>query len=161
MVYRVRDDADEGDLLTGSRVCRLCEKRKPMTEFHWANRQRHRRRTCKGCDYKRSTRTRALNPAKYARAARARTFLRKYGITLEGFDALLVEQRYRCRICLERLYTDTTHVDHDHQSGRVRGLLCTNCNLGLGHFRDDPWRLRGALAYLRTEASGAELKDVA
>lgn len=157
MVYRAKDNADEGDLLTGTRVCRTCKTRRPMADFHWAT--RYRRRTCKGCDATRSATTRALNPAKYARAARARTFRRKYGLTIEAFDALLVEQRYRCRICLDRLLIDTTHVDHDHKTNVVRGLLCTNCNLGLGLFRDDPIRLRMALAYLW--ATQPEQEDLA
>lgn len=156
MVYRARDDQDEGDLLTGTRVCRTCKSRRQMADFHWANAGRHRRRTCKSCDDTRAAVRRALNPAKYARAARERTFKRKYGITLAEFDAMLVGQRYRCRICMEQLTADATHVDHDHRSGVVRGLLCTNCNLGLGHFRDDPQRLRMALAYLWAEQPETE-----
>jgi hypothetical protein len=148
MVYRHKGEADTGDLYEGERTCRSCQARKPMTEFHWANSERYRRRTCKSCDDVRARATRALKPAKYARSARNRSFKRKYGLTVDDFDAMLVEQNYRCRICWERLFITTTHVDHDHATGAVRGLLCTNCNLGLGHFRDDRWRLQNAMAYL-------------
>jgi hypothetical protein len=45
------------------------------------------------------------------------------------------------------------HVDHCHISGKVRGVLCQNCNLGLGHFHDTPEKLERAAAYLRLHAS--------
>ena len=68
------------------------------------------------------------------------------------FDALLDSQGGRCAICR----TETAggkggwHVDHDHATGRIRGLLCHGCNIALGYFRDDPDRLRAAMAYLET-----------
>jgi len=73
-----------------------------------------------------------------------------YGLTPEQYAALLKQQDNRCAICR----TETPggkggwHVDHDHATDRVRGLLCNACNLMLGHAQDDPARLRAALAYL-------------
>ncbi|OFW52614.1 MAG: hypothetical protein A2146_03735 [Actinobacteria bacterium RBG_16_67_10] len=75
-----------------------------------------------------------------------------YGIKPAEFDALLDSQGGRCAICR----TETAggkggwHVDHDHATGRIRGLLCHGCNIALGYFRDDPDRLRAAMAYLET-----------
>lgn len=83
--------------------------------------------------------------------------LKKYGLTPERFTAMLVAQRYRCAICRHPLTgARDTHVDHDHAccpGGRscgkcVRGLLCSDCNNGLGRFRDDPAALRRAARYL-------------
>lgn len=67
-----------------------------------------------------------------------------YGITLEEWDALVLSQEGRCAICQQP--AELT-VDHCHTSGKVRELLCGLCNLGLGHFRDDPIRLRAAADY--------------
>jgi hypothetical protein len=71
--------------------------------------------------------------------------LQRYGLTRETHEALELAQDARCAICDGAL---PLRVDHDHSTGRVRGLLCHNCNVGLGHFRDDPALLRRALAYL-------------
>lgn len=76
--------------------------------------------------------------------------LSQYGLTLEAFDALLQVQNGRCAIC-RVAFADVSrgaHVDHDHSSGRVRGLLCTHCNRGLGGFRDSPASLAAAISYL-------------
>lgn len=76
-----------------------------------------------------------------------------YGITLEDVDTLRKQQKGRCLIC-RRKEKDLNHilrVDHCHETGRVRGLLCHNCNCGLGHLRDDPKLLERAIIYLRGE----------
>jgi hypothetical protein len=75
----------------------------------------------------------------------------KYGITEAEFDALLAEQGGGCAICgttTPRGRGQRFHVDHCHETGKVRGILCSECNTGLGKFRDDPDLLRRALAYL-------------
>jgi hypothetical protein len=76
----------------------------------------------------------------------------RYGITREQFLALDAEQDGRCAICkMPFTATGTTrrHLDHDHAiGGKVRGLLCASCNLGIGHFNDDSELLRAAAAYL-------------
>ncbi len=73
---------------------------------------------------------------------------RKYGISIDEFEALLAAQGDRCAICGGPENGRQWHVDHHHGSGRVRGVLCDNCNRGLGHFGDDPERLRAAAAYV-------------
>lgn len=73
---------------------------------------------------------------------------KKYGITVDAWDELLMAQAGRCAVCLEPMLDP--HVDHDHSDGRIRGLLCSPCNTGLGQFGDDPDRLRRAAHYLTT-----------
>ncbi len=75
-----------------------------------------------------------------------------YGMTIEDYDSMLRQQGGACAICRREPSTGNgkvLHVDHDHATGRVRGLLCTNCNTGLGHFRDSTDALAAAAAYLQ------------
>ncbi len=71
-----------------------------------------------------------------------------YGLTKAELD-LLLEQHAVCAVCRTDAWGKKgPQVDHDHQTGRVRGVLCGNCNQGLGRFRDDPVLLRRAAGYL-------------
>lgn len=76
---------------------------------------------------------------------------RKYGITSKDIDRMLIEQLGLCLICENP--TKKFHVDHCHKTGKVRGLLCGGCNIGLGSFRDDVPRLKRAAAYLEGHQS--------
>jgi hypothetical protein len=71
---------------------------------------------------------------------------RLYGITDADFTRMSNEQGRRCAICRVRIATD---VDHDHKTGKVRGLLCGSCNRALGLMKDTPHRLEAAAKYLR------------
>jgi 5-methylcytosine-specific restriction endonuclease McrA len=74
---------------------------------------------------------------------------RRYGIGAAEVAAMLARQSGCCAVCLRPLSVKNCHVDHDHVTGRVRGILCFNCNGGLGQFRDDIRLLRRAARYLR------------
>jgi hypothetical protein len=71
---------------------------------------------------------------------------RRYGLSAQEVDALVAEQKGLCAICRE---ASAEHVDHDHETGRVRGILCFNCNGGLGQLRDRHDLLTLAVAYLQ------------
>jgi len=71
------------------------------------------------------------------------------GITLEQYESILAAQDGLCAICGNPPNGQgRLHIDHDHETGMARGLLCSNCNPGLGYFKDDPERLRLAIEYL-------------
>lgn len=78
---------------------------------------------------------------------RAMTLRQEYGLTVAAFAQMEVAQGGACAICGETP-SKRLHVDHCHETGRVRGLLCQACNVGLGFFRDDPGRLTRAVGYL-------------
>ena len=80
--------------------------------------------------------------------------MKKYGITVAEYDAMFERQKGLCAICGQPEAANRDGeafrlaVDHDHGTGKVRGLLCASCNNGLGRFGDDPERLMAAAAYL-------------
>lgn len=75
----------------------------------------------------------------------------KYGITGDEWDALMATQGGRCAICGGTHHRGNGwHTDHDHDTGKVRGILCHHCNVGIGCFQDNPAGLIAAAEYLRT-----------
>lgn len=71
----------------------------------------------------------------------------KYGITPEQYEEMLERQGGGCAICGKPPGDIALHVDHCHETGRVRGLLCFSCNAGLGQFKHDPGLLEAAMTY--------------
>ena len=76
----------------------------------------------------------------------------RYGLSEADWDALVVDQLGRCAICT--VATPDLVVDHCHSTGRVRGLLCSPCNKGLGHFSDETGRMKAAINYLLEKTEG-------
>jgi hypothetical protein len=86
----------------------------------------------------------------YAERMRAGHLKRKYGITLDEYDAMLAAQDGGCAICgAPEPDGQSLHVDHCHDTDAIRGLLCFRCNAGLGQFEHCVERLEAAAAYLR------------
>ena len=142
------------------RICARCKQPKQLTDFY---QRKVKGKTypgsyCKPCTledqrerrqagYKAPNR---LTPEENTRKAWLRR-LRILGITEDQYLAMLEAQGGRCAICRDDVpwsRSGTWHVDHCHDSGKVRGLLCTRCNRGLGYFRDDPRLLLEAIGYL-------------
>lgn len=119
--------------------CRPCEARIARERWRSDANDAHEKHRAK------SKLWRAAKPH-LERAANRR---RRYGVTQEAFDAALQAQDGKCRICRA---PDPNCVDHDHTTGRFRGVLCSPCNAGLGLLRDDPERIRAAIRYLERSA---------
>lgn len=93
--------------------------------------------------------------AEYSRSkAREKSFA-EYGITEQDYRSMFAAQEGRCAICgttnpgvPKRPQSDRLSVDHDHATGKVRGLLCQPCNSAIGRFRDDPETMRSAARYI-------------
>lgn len=147
--------------------CGRCKEWKPLTEYH-----KHRstpdglQNCCKDCNRTlcrerlrakiRSGQARVEYKKRY-KVKRWTKLLNQYGITRAEYEELESKQDFKCAICEQpeaRMYKDALCrliVDHDHETGKIRGLLCYSCNLGLGCFKDDPERLKRAANYLNEE----------
>jgi len=80
--------------------------------------------------------------------------LKEFGITQEQYDTMLTSQNNSCAICSRANFTGYNwHVDHCHTTGKVRGLLCSKCNQGLGLFEDNLTSLRKAIEYLENQSN--------
>lgn len=87
----------------------------------------------------------AGNPRTCRDCKRFHHLRRKYGLTRESYDAMMVKQNGLCAICVRR---DPKYVDHDHATGKVRGLLCQPCNTALGAFYEAAEIFARAVTYL-------------
>lgn len=144
---RAYSDHLQEEIAKPDRECSTCREQKPREQM-----ARHSPQICKPCVTDRVRQWAARNPERWAEQRR-RSFLKTtFGITLEHFQELLEAQGGRCAICREeprdpRGYS--AQVDHCHQTGEVRGILCGLCNRGIGQFRDDPALLANAIQYLK------------
>lgn len=76
----------------------------------------------------------------------------KYGLTQDGFMEILEDQKYSCALCekpFKEISKTQMHIDHCHETGKIRGLLCMKCNVGLGMLGDNEEGLLKALSYVR------------
>jgi hypothetical protein len=139
--YRRRRDAigkpvrDKVDVPAGHKLCRTCGEVKPHSQWH---------RNATASDGL-STRCKACRAVQ----GRQGHLKRQYGITEAERDELVASQGGVCCICLAAL---PVHVDHCHNTGRVRGVLCFSCNAALGQFKDRPDVIRRAATYVEGNA---------
>jgi hypothetical protein len=134
----------------GMKWCPECDGIKPLDEFPRNRSQKSGYGSyCKPC-HNRITREHIEGKG----GARNYHLRRRYAITVEHFDRMFAEQGGVCAICEE---APAVHVDHDHDTKRVRGLLCFNCNGALGQFRDRTDLMVKAVAYLEPKLFGPAL----
>lgn len=129
--------------------CNSCLVRKNISEFykHSGCSDGHRP-DCKSCYGLKNKHIYHRDNRRY----RNSIYKRLYGITILEYEKLLKNQKNKCAICSSKKATPKANrnffVDHCHKTGKVRGLLCINCNKGLGHFKDNKNALKNAIKYL-------------
>lgn len=140
-------------------VCGKCKQILSTSEFHKQTRSKTGHQDwCKVCrkEWKHEER-KEYHKTRYHSNKDAwlnNNYKKKYKITLEEYDKLLKEQNNSCAICNQTCITDRRlAVDHNHTTGKVRGLLCTKCNSLLGQANDDTAILTQAINYLKKKYS--------
>lgn len=128
------------------KACKKCEKDYPLSHFcKDAKRKSGLSSNCRDCRVKYWNEYKVKHPEKIREYKRNYDLRKKYGIDLGMWDDTLVAQGGVCLICGS---DDRLVLDHDHQTGFPRSILCHNCNVGIGHFKEDPNFLRKAIRYL-------------
>lgn len=155
---------DSGEFYGNQSWCKPCYKAWHRARYQPKHGTDDAPRDCAWCgaSYQPKTRRVSLYCSSECKAAerretgaqRAQHLLRKYGITPDDYDRMLAEQGGGCAICgaapteQKAKYRTFLHVDHCHDTGAVRGLLCGEHNLLIGRFNDDPALLRKAADYI-------------
>lgn len=146
--------------------CGMCQDVFPIEDFyvHKSGRQEGQPLSyCKACTDLRKDRWALENPEKmkafrqryWREKGRDRQLFHKYGLTQKAFDELLARQKGKCASC-SFLFPDrkSMRVDHNHESGVVRAILCHSCNVALGLLKEDPRRVRQLLRYIERIKNG-------
>ncbi len=144
--------------------CSSCEQKLPYSAFYtgWSGGQGPLKLSwyCKECNKAKSRekhKTYKLD-SNFQDSKRNTWIKRRHGISLEQYKEKLAIQNNECAICQVKLLTSGhgTHLDHCHKTGQLRKFLCTNCNRGLGHFKDNPKFLETAIDYLNAHNSSVD-----
>jgi len=148
-----------GNVESAMRLCIGCNTVQPIMTFPVDTRGRPFGHLCLPCRKVKRREENQANPEAAKRQAHNRHLRRVYGITLEQYEDTLAAQNGACAICRRPEEAATgidggkgprrLAVDHDHANGRLRGLLCTRCNQGLGYFKHELPLLEYAVAYLK------------
>lgn len=150
----------------GSQTCKKCGESKHLSEFgNNASSLTGKSCYCKPCRMKREHERKLADPSqyreekkrhylKYRDGYRSRQLKRQFGIDLNRYNEMFAEQEGKCKSCgtHQKDLRLGLSVDHCHKTGKVRGLLCGNCNTALGLLKDDPVLIEKLLTYLADSA---------
>lgn len=132
----------------GYKRCSMCRKSLPVDQYNKNKKGKDGRASwCMSCDraYYERRKEAGLTDK---RDMRAYHLQRNYGLTLDEYNSMIEQQGGCCAICRGSSNGKSWHVDHDHETGAIRGILCNGCNTALGGMRDSPAILRAAADYL-------------
>lgn len=150
--------------LPRTQVCRVCGIEKPLEDFHYTRKKPNREKRCKKCNHayhrerrrhkvKGSPRSNDMGLGDLPLVDRRRYYRirSKYGLSREDFDSLMESQDNKCASCRDQLNKEPYPyvIDHCHNTNKVRGILCSQCNLALGLLYDSEERIQNLLDYLR------------
>lgn len=131
------------------KICKRCKIEKPIFEFA-KGRSNGSHAWCKPCMSEYQVTYKQKKGKEYFKNY---NFMAKYGITLEEANKLLLDQNNACALCEKEVqllpgFSNAAHIDHCHSSGKIRGILCGNCNTALGKLGDSIESINKVLKYL-------------
>jgi hypothetical protein len=129
-----------------NKICKKCKQEQPLCEYSFDFEAAKFKETCNTCTANKiKEKKKELTKEENQRLA---NYCYNYNITTEEYYKLEESQHFLCSICKKPTPNKFFCVDHDHKTSNVRGLLCKNCNLGLGHFKDDISVMSSAIEYI-------------
>ena len=133
------------------KVCYVCKVEKPLESFHKNKAKAHGvADECKQCRKEKKLKELEQDYLGTRLKERAKNLKRMFSMTIEEYEEKATRQNNGCAICGQTCKSGKRlAVDHDHKTGKIRDLLCGNCNGGLGKFQDNPELLIKASEYLR------------
>ena len=151
----------EEEIVVRKKTCKRCNKDEPLSEFNKAGgSSKGRRPYCKICDTGKSRIWRLSHRTESQLYHRNRGLIRTFGITLDEYNEVFLNQGKVCAGCRgTNKNLKNLAVDHDHSTGKIRGLLCDTCNRAVGCVKDDPSTFRRLADYLEYSDSGLKVKD--
>lgn len=138
-----------------NKVCTDCKLSKDSSEFGVRKDEngifKYFRSNCRPCESQRYRKWYQVNKEKSAAYSRKSGLMSRHGMTLEEYESINTSQKGICAICKNPPRGGYKHlvVDHCHETGNIRGLLCNTCNRAIGLFKDSPELLSNASEYLR------------
>lgn len=137
------------------KTCTKCKESKSLTEYY-----KHKTNkdgvagSCKTCQLNQHKKYYEENREYRISVSRARNYNNRYGLEIEEYNKMLTKQEFKCAICsihvddLPSLRETHLCVDHNHKTGKIRGLLCPHCNKGIGLLQDSVSNCYNASKYL-------------
>ena len=152
--------------IINTKICTNCNQHKPITEFYQAKINKNGsicyQGRCKSCMNVKQLERYHMLPIELKRKRAKLTYdklgfkyfkngrlFRNYGITLDEFDIMYKNQNGKCHLCQDEIIGREVKVDHCHMTGKVRKLLCHQCNTSLGLLKEDPELFYRAAEYLK------------
>lgn len=144
-----------------TKICSRCKQTKPIELFNRCSRQSSGRRPeCVQCRSTWNKKAYSEDPGRRERS-REKSIKKIYGITLHDYNEMALKQNFTCQICkkgsteVDKKYNRVRKlvIDHDHKTGKIRGLLCGPCNRALGGFSEQMETILAAIVYLNKYGS--------
>jgi hypothetical protein len=133
--------------MTETKRCYACGETKPVSEFYRSNKVYYQKE-CKTCNRERKYK---WHQTEQGKRSSANTKLKaRFGITIDEYEAMYEQQGGKCLCCgdTESYLGHRLAVDHCHETGKIRGLLCKSCNVGLGNLKENKQFISNLLKYV-------------
>lgn len=135
--------------MCNTKICFRCKNDLPLEDYKYRTDKPHLKMSyCIKCYNSKRYERRKKNDPELKAKDKGRDLKRRYNLSLEEYYRMYIDQNHRCAICGKKSENKKLAVDHNHSTGAIRALLCSNCNTMIGLAKEDPYILQSAMNYL-------------